>query len=85
MIRARSDRSAYSSGQLFSSHDSVDGPVGKRSSMISNSSMSSAGHGSQTKTLSDISERIQSPAGVPLACLEDLSPIQPIMSKSNPG
>ena len=81
MAYSRSDRSAHSSGQLFSSHDSIDGPVGKRSSIISNSSFSSAGHGSQTKALSDISERVLPP----LAHTEDLSPIQPITKSSNSG
>lgn len=77
---ARSDRSGTSSGQLFSSHDSIDGPVGNRASIISNSSLSSAGYSSQTRTGSD-SGRMFSPQDVPLAQSEDLSPIQPITAK----
>ncbi|XP_067938665.1 rap guanine nucleotide exchange factor 1-like isoform X2 [Watersipora subatra] len=79
IVYGHSDRSAHSSGQLFSSHDSIDGPIGKRSSAASNSSMSSVGHGSQTKTLSDITERAHSHS-IPLALSEDLSPIQPLHS-----
>lgn len=91
---AHSDVSGNSTGQLFSSHDSIDGPIGKRSSVISNSSQSSTGYSSQTKVLSDISERAQLPQGIseraqlpqgaPLAQLEDLSPIQPMTSQTNP-
>lgn len=84
MSYARSERAGNSAGQLFSSHDSIDGPVGKRSSVISNSSQSSAGYSTQSKALSDISERMHSNAGAPLAQLEDLSPIQPITTRINP-
>ena len=77
-----SNKSAGSS--LCASRDSIDGPVmisaaGKRASVISNSSQSSAGCGSQTRRF----HVVMGPDGqtylqAPLAEGEDLSPIQPI-------
>ncbi|KAF6026201.1 hypothetical protein EB796_015493 [Bugula neritina] len=78
MMYVRSDRSGGSGGQLFSSHDSLDGPVGKRSSIVSSSSASSASYSAQLRLMSDGGR-------VFLTHAEDLSPIQPISGLTSAG